>query len=285
MSSRVTSRAAAPKPAAADESRYKNQAVSRVLAVLSKFIGPAQIYGVTELSRELGMTKNMVHRALTTLLEAGYVTRDSTGERYQIGYRALMLTGREPENFDIRSLCRPFMEQLHALSGESVFLSIIVGRSRVNIDDITAQGPRVSHISRGRAVPLHCTKMSRVLLAYLSDEEIAEYVRLASPLNQLADVFPETVNDTVDGLMADIAQIRRDGSTIWRNPHQYGASYVTFPVLDNDRRPHAIITVGGPMERFSEDRIQRLMPAMRTVLEPLDQQARLFPANPVFINS
>jgi DNA-binding IclR family transcriptional regulator len=104
-------------------SRYRNQAAQRVLAVLSCFAGPEPDLGVTELALRLGMNKNMVHRALTTLAAQGYVTRAADRTRYQLGYRVLMLAG-EDDAFDIRALCRPALEELHALTAESVFLSI-----------------------------------------------------------------------------------------------------------------------------------------------------------------
>src|SRR5258708_33928631 len=156
----------APPP---DEARYRHQATQRVLAVLSAFVGPDQGHGVTELARALGTNKNMVHRALTTLTEAGYLARAADGERYQLGPRILELQGGEADEFDIRALCRPFLEELYALTEESVFLSIVVGPSRVNIDWIEARGRRGGHRLRGRAVPLHCPRMSRGLLACPGD--------------------------------------------------------------------------------------------------------------------
>src|SRR6201999_1994282 len=108
---------------------------------------------------------------------------------YQLGYRVLDLTGDEADEPDIRTLCRPFVEQLHALTGESVFLSIIVGRNRANIDWIEARGRRASSGLRGRPVPLHCTWLSRVLLAYLTDAEIDAYLKAAAPLDRYDAVF------------------------------------------------------------------------------------------------
>ena len=53
-----------------------------------------------------------------------------------------------------------------------------------------------------------------------------------------------------------------------------------FPILDAGGRPHAIVTIGGPRERFDLPDIARLLPRMRAILEPLETQARLFPAAP-----
>jgi DNA-binding IclR family transcriptional regulator len=164
-----------------------------------------------------------------------------------------------------------------------VFLSIIVGRSRVNVDWIEARGRRVSASQRGRSVPLHCTTMSRALLAYLDDREIADYLASAAPLTRYDAIFPETANATAQDVWDDIARIRRDGFITWRNPQQYGANYIAFPVLDGGDRPHALITVGGPLERFGPQRIAELMSRMRAVLLPLQQHCRHVPAAPVII--
>jgi len=280
MQRAVRSSAAAP----ADPPRYGNQATQRVLAVLSAFVGHDKALGVSELARELGTNKNMVHRALMTLLEADYVARDASGERYQLGPRVLALRAAETDEFDIRTLCRPFLEQLFALAGESVFLSIVVGPSRVNIDWIEARGRRVGNSLRGRAVPLHCTRMSRVLLACLSDAEVTAYLAAAAPLDRYDAIFPETANATADEIWADVRQVRRDGYLIWRNRQQYSSAYVGFPILDGAGRPHALIAVGGPMERFTEERIRTLLPRLQAILEPLRRQARLLPAPPVLLS-
>src|SRR5205823_5737300 len=127
----------------ADRGRYRNQATQRVLAVLLALAETPEPRGVTELSRGLGMNKNMVHRALSTLVSAGYATRDASGELYQPGTRLLSLAPDDRADADIVALARPVLERLHALTGESVYLSIIVGRNRVTVDDIQAEGGRV----------------------------------------------------------------------------------------------------------------------------------------------
>ncbi|HEY4264305.1 MAG TPA: IclR family transcriptional regulator [Micropepsaceae bacterium] len=261
--------------------RYRNQATGRVLSVLLAFTNSSQPRGVAELSRALGMNKNMVHRALTTLTAEGYLVRDVSGARYQLGPRLLTLPAGALHESDIVALARPALEQLHALTGESVYLSIIVGRNRVTVDDIQAQGARVLRSARGHPVPLHCTKMSRVLLAHLSDADIAAYLAAAAPLAR-ASRFPDPPSESERGIWQDIAAIRAVPFLLWRNPHASSAAYAIFPVCDASGHPHAILTVGGPRERFDLAEIEARLPRMRAILEPLEREARLFPA-PIFL--
>ena len=139
---------------------YGNQAAQRVLAVLSSFAAAEAPLGVTELARELGMSKNMVHRALSTLVETGWLTRDASGERYQIGFAALLLAGGEPQ-FALVPLARPYVRRLHAFTGESVFLSVIVGDNRVTIDEIVPPAPGNTPIMNPMMPPRQIGPMDR----------------------------------------------------------------------------------------------------------------------------
>lgn len=261
-----------------DNSPYKNKSSQKILLILSKFSNPPFVYGVSNLARELNMTKNMIHRSLATLVNEGYLVRHPDGKQYQLGYRALEFQAEGHQEFDIRNLCRPYLEQLHALTGESLFLSIIVGRSRVNIDGIEARGPRVSHVQRAKPDPLHRLQMSRILLAFLSDAEIKAYIAAGSPLN----AHPETPDADEQELLADLARLRKDGFSIWHGSGAFSAAYVSFPVLDQNQRPHASITVGGPLERFDMKKAEAMLPHIMAIARDLNNESRLFPAPPVW---
>ena len=261
-----------------------NISTVRVLAVLSQFIGTSRALGVTEISQDLGMTKNMVHRALTTLVRNGYLVRDAGGARYELGFGVLQFLDPSAPEPDIRAICQPFLRSLRQLSGESVFLSIVVGRNRVNVDSIEAPGRLVTHAVRGRAVPLHLTETSRVLLAFLSDAEIDEYIRIATPLTRAP--APGVV--TPERLWKDLRAIRKAGYALGHGERRFSerrveATYLAFPVLDAAGRPHAALTVGGPQERFDIAAAEALLPEMRRIVEDANRQARLIPAKPVYL--
>lgn len=264
------------EPAA--DSPYRNQATRRVLDLLAGFAGSEPSYGVSELSRATGMNKNMVHRMLATLVETGYVVRDASGQRYQLGYRVLDLRV-EDEGLDLRVLCRPTLEELHRATRESVFLSIIVGASRVNIDWIEAEGRRVSFGERGRSAPLHNNKMSRLLLAYLRDPEIDDYLAAAAPLDQFQNVTLDSESTSVERIWRDIRAMRGASHLCWRSAGRFSAAYISFPIPGSDGRLHGIITIGGPVERFDPEEAVGLEP-VRASIESLQRRARIFTPPP-----
>jgi DNA-binding IclR family transcriptional regulator len=260
---------------------YRNQAAQRVLTVLDAFSSKAEAVSTAELCKSLGMSNNMVHRALALLEEEGLIMRAATGQAYQLGPRVLTFASSDADQSDdINDVCRPYMETLHELTGESIFLGIMVGRNRVVIDKIEGTGRRIAHSQRGLAVPLHVSKTSRVLLAYLPNAEIEAYLRAAHPLSEYSDLFVDASHETNKDVWNDIRVIRQQGYIAWRNPQQYGGSYIAFPVLDGESRPHAVISVGAPIERLTPEQLERFLPRMVQIMASLHVRTRLLPAPP-----
>jgi DNA-binding IclR family transcriptional regulator len=223
----------------------------------------------------------MIYRGLTLLEEEGMIVRAEAGNSYVIGPRVLTFSSSDDEEIDdVVAISRPFIEKLAALTGESVFLGIIVGRNRVIIDKIEGTGRRVAHSQRGLAVPLHVSKASRVLLAHLSEGEIEEYLRTAPPLAGFAHLFPASATETEEDVWSDIRRVRADGYIAWNTPEPYGTAYIAFPVLDGENRPQAVISIGAPEERMSEERREALRPQLTRIVGDLNRRTRLLPGLP-----
>jgi IclR family transcriptional regulator, KDG regulon repressor len=250
-----------------------NTATAQILNILSSFGSCIEPQGPTELSQKLGLTKNRTYRALRALVGQGYLIKDPSDNRYDLGYRVLEIQGKSSDEFDMRSLCAPHLRRIHELTGESVFLSIIVGRNHLTIDGVEAQGRRVSH-PHGLLVPLHASCASRALLPFLHDAEIEEYIRVTpAPFKRFT---PSTIT-TPDELWAEVRKVRAKGYAEGMGDHFVGGINVAFPVLDSTGRPHAAITLNASTERFSQDQLNRLMPDIIAIVSELNAHSRLHP--------
>ena len=183
---------------------------------------------------------------------------------------------------DVRTLARPTLERLHASTGESAFLSMIVGSNRVNVDWIEGQGRRVSLGQRGRTVPLHVTKMSLVLLAHCKDAEIEAYLATAGPIGQFDADYPLSEPTPLESVWRQIQAIRGKDHLIWQNPDRFDAAYVCFPIPSLNGPLHGIVTIGGPRERFDPEAEVRKGEIVAAVAR-LRQQCAALPAAPVML--
>ncbi|MFV3074906.1 IclR family transcriptional regulator [Niveispirillum fermenti] len=254
--------------------RGQNKATARTLQVLSCFAADAPGYGVTELSQLLGMTKNMIYRALTTLVDQGYLVRDASGARYQLGFRVLELQSRTALEPDFRSLCAPYVQKIHALTGETVSLMVRGLDYAVFIDGIETKRPGTWRMEIGGLRPLHVPASGRVMLASCTDREIEEYIARHSPLT----IPPSNRAMTAEQLWADIRAIRRQGYAMVRREGPLPMLAMGFPIVDAENRLHGVLSVGGPVERM-EGELQRLLPELRRLIDELCSRTRLYAAD------
>lgn len=254
--------------------RGQNKATARTLQVLSCFASDVQGYGVTELSQLLGMTKNMIYRALTTLVDQGYLVRDVTGMRYQLGYRILelqSLTALEP---DFRTLCAPYIQKIHALTGETVSLMVRGLDYAVFIDGVETKRPGTWRMEIGGLRPLHVPASGRVMLAHCHDREVEDYIARHSPLT----VPPSNRPMSAEQLWSEINAIRARGYAEVRREGPLPMLAMAFPIVDAENRLHGVVSVGGPVERM-EGELQRLLPELRRLIDELCSRTRLYAAD------
>jgi IclR family acetate operon transcriptional repressor len=250
--------------------RGQNKASARILTVLSAFVSDAPGYGVTELSLQLGMTKNMVHRALTTLVEQGYLVRDAAGLRYELGYRVAELQNPNLPEPDFRTLCATAIQQFHDLTGETATLTIRAGDNVVFIEGIETRKPGVWRLQIGSTRPLHNAASSRAVLAFLPDDEIDAYIRRNVPL----DLAPSSGTISPEDLWVQLKTIRQQGYAIAHRDTPPRQVSLAFPIWDADGRVHGSLAVGGPEERFA-DKPAQLVPQLQKIMVDLNRLTRL----------
>ncbi len=244
-----------------------NKATARVLKVLEHLTTGASSYGVSELSRELGMTKNMVHRALATLGRNGYVVRDASGARYRLGPGILLLGAAGLPELNLPELCAPFMRRMRDLTGETVTLAVPFGRNAVTVAGVRGRGTFARSIPTGRVLPLHVSPAARAILAFFPDDAVRRY--LDQPLEQFTE---QTLVDPAD-VWAEVAAVRERGFALALSDHWRGTHGAAFPVLAGGEYPHGSITVGGPAERFTPESLDAALPALLAEMAEINRQA------------
>lgn len=222
-------------------------AVERAADVLSLFAQSERAtLGVTEIAQELHLPKAVVHRILTSLRGREFVELDADSRRYRLGPTALALGTRYLDRIDIRELARDAMRRLSDRTGETATFSIRHDSSRVYIDQVTPNREVKMTVLLGQPFPLHAGGSSKAFLAFLEAEAQEDYLRN----HELTSMTPRTVTDP-EKLRRELATIRRQGYATSLGERQAGAGSVAAPILDRSGHPVAVMSVCGPVERFS----------------------------------
>jgi len=252
--------------------RGQNKASGRILSVLSGFASDTPEFGITELGNLLGMTKNMIYRALTTLVEQGYVIRTPGGQRYQLGFRVLELQNAALPEPDLRALTAPALRQIFELMGETVNLLIRVRDYAVFIDGIDTRRPGTYRLEIGAIRPLHGPVSGLVMLACGSDAEIEDYLQRYPSLE-----YPGHEARSREALMKEIGAIRARGYGQMRHPGALPMLGVAFPIWSADDKLHGVLATGGPESRFAP-LLQENLPRLQQIVGELVGRTRLYPA-------
>lgn len=204
--------------------------------------------GVTEIASELGLSKAVVHRILTTLSSKGLIESTDSTRRYRLGPLALSLGVAYLDHIDLRTLAMPALRQLSDRTRETATLSMRYGWERMYVDQVTPDREVKMTVALGRPFPLHTGSSSKAFLAFLPPDEQEAYLRR----NELVALTPRTITEP-DRLRDELAAIRERGYAVSHGERQAGAGSVAAPVLNHRGEPAAVVSVCGPLERFKDE--------------------------------
>ncbi len=216
-------------------------------------------FGVTELSRMLGLHKNNVFRLLATLSACGYIEQNPVTENYRLGIGIFNLGQKFINKLGFLKLARPFLEKINNEVNEAVYIGLLREGNVVYLDMVEATHP-VRIVSRvGKDVPAYCTSIGKVQLAYSSEEE-ANKLFVGARLKKYTDYtitsLPELKRHLKDVYSKDYA--------IDNQEYESDVRCVAVPIKDYLGVPVAAVSVAGPVYRMDEERIlEEILPVVR----------------------
>jgi DNA-binding IclR family transcriptional regulator len=223
---------------------YSAPAVDGALSILESLASAHQM-GVTELAKKLGLGKSSVFRLLATLVARGYVEKDSRTDRYQLTPRLFAVGSLAASRLGLRETAQPVMERLAADTGHTVNLGMLDDFRTVSLLLVESPHPLSIHMRIG-GLPAHATATGKVLLAALSDGELAR--RLEG--RRLERLTPGTIKRRAD-LLAELVRVRAQRFALDDEECSVGLRCVGAPIHDQQGRVVAALSLVGPCQRIT----------------------------------
>lgn len=215
------------------------ESVQRAIAVLNILAEARADLGTNEIARRAGLNASTVSRLLATMVDGGLVRYVESTNRYRLGIRILQLASAARENLDLRTLARPYLEELTALTGETATLSMPGERDVLTVDFAQGESSVRSVAAIGRNSVAHATAVGKVFLAWGGQ----------LPEGTLAAYTGRTITDRAE-LAREIEQVRAQGWAQAAGEREAELNAVAVPVRDAAGRLLAILGVQGPATRF-----------------------------------
>jgi DNA-binding IclR family transcriptional regulator len=210
--------------------------------------------GVSDLARELRVSKATIYRILTTLEARGYVVQDPATVRYRIGPRLRQFGQNGPARLDLPALARPFMIELRDRTRENIHLAVLDGVDVIYAAKEEGLHPVQVMSNVGARCPAHCVATGKAILAFAPsvdrDRVVASGLTCYTPLTHA----------TEQSFNAEMARIRAQGFAVNQGEWRLEVRGVATPIFDAASRAIAAIGVCGPANRMSVDAIADMVP-------------------------
>ena len=232
--------------------------IDRLVNILDCFSPEQRVWSLAELSTHLGLPKSTLHRFLVSLESHGILRRDPGDRRWRLGYRLVVWGKLAAESTGLSHVALPAMRELSIATGETTILTIYQGGEVICIEKVETSHPVRLAFDVGNRRPPHAGASSKVLMAYLPEEEIQAIVRDRG----LPRLCTNTITDPQQ-LAAELARIRELGYAGSREETDVGAWGVATPIRDWEGDIVAAVGIAGPISRFTEDSTQEVVALCR----------------------
>jgi DNA-binding IclR family transcriptional regulator len=155
---------------------YEAPTVKRAFQILDLIARRDRRLTISDLSKELSISKSTVCGITKALERTGAIVRDAVTKRYSLGMALFELGRRAYARVDLRDIARPIMEDLMRSTRQSVFLGTRSG-DHISIIDIVESTQDLKVTAQiGSRLPLFAGATGKIVLASMAEDEVLQLI-------------------------------------------------------------------------------------------------------------
>jgi len=176
--------------------------LSRALNILASFDSENPEKGISELSRELWISKTSVQRIVNTLEKHKFLDHNPSTRKYRVGVQAYRVGSRYPIGKRLEEVALPLMQELVQSTGLTCYLSELQDEYMVILSSFESIGRIRYSIPIGEKLPLHCTATGKAALSIQSTSALN--TRLSKLSLEVKTPFTKTKKDDLIKQLLDV---------------------------------------------------------------------------------
>jgi IclR family KDG regulon transcriptional repressor len=214
------------------------QTVQKALNLLEALVRSGQPRRLTELARQLNLTKPNVYRLLSTLTVLGYVKKDPLTSLYSPTLKMWEMGSLLVRDVDLVGVANPRLRRLCEEARESVQLAVFDAGFAVYVDKVDSPHPLKAMTTIGSRLPATVVSTGKAILAWLPTEA------LDMAFQHVKRYTPQTLMRRKD-IEQDLRETRDRGFAINRSEFRPGVCGIAVPVRDRSGGVVASIGIWG----------------------------------------
>ena len=194
------------------------QSVERALQILNLFNEQTTELKITDISKQMGLSKSTLHSLLKTLQLHGYIDQNPENGKYRLGM--------------------------------TTHLGILDGREGVYIEKIEGKLAAIAYSRIGRRLPVHATAIGKVLVAWLSKEELETLL-----IDYCFTAYTPATITSAEALRKTLALTREQGYAFDNEENEQGVRCVAVPVWNHESRVIAALSLSTLTSRVNDEEL------------------------------
>lgn len=227
------------------------KSVEKAIYLLNLLAEEKREMSLSEIAVCMGWPKTTVYGILATLRDYQFVDQSPASGHYGLGSRLFELGNQVARGWDIREAARPIIQRLSRTLGETVQLATERGGEVLYLEKLesTQMLRIVSEI--GARLPMHCSGLGKVLLAYKSPGEIAWILRE----HGMPRMTERTITDR-EALERELIRVRRDGTAMDDGEIMEGLRCIAAPIFGADGQVKYAVSLSGLAASLQGERLE-----------------------------
>jgi IclR family acetate operon transcriptional repressor len=237
--------------------KYNITALQRGLRLLQLFAQSERGLTTMQVARLTGLPVSTAHRFLVNLESSGFLNCNASGI-YHLGLACFAVGQAALGQLDIRRLSLPYLLDLNQQTRETIHLTVRHGLTAVYVEKIDSPEHLRIHSRIGAAVPLYCTAVGKVMLAYMPDQEREQVLR------QL-DLKRMTANTagSLQELQTELQRVRKNGYACDLEEHELHIRCIAAPIRNHEGAVQSSLSITAPVVRMPVTRLRQLAPLIQ----------------------
>jgi IclR family KDG regulon transcriptional repressor len=219
--------------------KYQAPIVTKAFRVLSAVADSTDGMGISEISRDLDISKSTVHGIVSALEGQGALIRNPISKRFNIGYALIELGKKAYSRVNLKEIARPFIEELMNNCQESVFIGV-KNRNNVIILDVVESSKDYKITSPvGTIIPLLAGAVGKVFMSEMNKKDVEEFIH-----NEGLKKFTEKTIVNRKEYIEELSNVKKYGFAVDDEEYLPGVRAVAAPIKGNGLYLSSVWVVG-----------------------------------------
>lgn len=222
----------------------------------------------TQIYQSVGIAKSSTSSLLNGMVAHGLLRQDN--DKYYLGLRLYEFGNKAAEQYDIKKVALPILEEVRDITGLTCHLGVLEGSSPIYLIKLESPQAIIIRSWEGKRLSLHSSGLGKVLIAWLDDKALDSLLPKDTRLSR----YTETTITDIEVLIQELAQIRIRGWGYDNEEDSLGVRCIAVPVFDQQGRVVAALSVSGVAFQIPDDKRESLAALMMDAGRKLSQRLR-----------